>query len=209
MKKDIFQSKAFCLAILIPAFIYGLALPFFWGNNPASEFGTLSLLCEDPDKKIFFWLWGILTSGSIIANTQLLYSRYNIKSKVSNFFCVLSFIGVCVVALTLGHSIEDWNPKRIAHWVATGLFIAFTVVPLLLPFVQHRKENKRFMVFAACTVAILMTFVVIFVFVGKSALMEMIPIALIEFFLFIVNFVYKDKEKEVINDSIPAEQPTL
>lgn len=200
MKKNIFQSKAFCIAILIPAFIYGLALPFFWGNNPASELGTLSLLCEDPDKKIFFWLWGILTSGSIIANTQLLYSKYNIKSKVSNFFCVLSFIGVCVVALTLGHSIEDWNPKRIAHWVATGLFIAFTVIPLLLPFIKHRKENKNFIIFALCTVMILMTFVVIFVFVGKSALMEMIPIALIEVFLFIVNFtkVFKNETKEPV-----------
>ena len=200
MKNNIFHSKAFCLAILIPAFIYGLALPFFWGNNPASELGTLSLLCEDPDKKIFFWLWGILTSGSIIANTQLLYSRYNIKSKVSNFFCVLSFIGVCVVAITLGHSIEDWNPKRIAHWVATGLFIAFTVIPLLLPFIKHRKENKNFIIFTLCTVMILMTFVVIFVFVGKSALMEMIPIALIEVFLFIVNFtkVFKNKAEEAV-----------
>lgn len=201
MKKNIFQSKTFCLGILIPAFIYGLALPFFWGNNPASELGTLSLLCEDPDKKIFFWLWGILTSGSIIANTQLLYSRYNIKSKVSNFFCLLSFIGVCVVALTLGHSIEDWNPKRIAHWVATGLFIAFTVIPLLLPFIKHRKENKNFIVFAICTVMILMSFVVIFVFIGKSALMEMIPIALIEIFLFIVNYTKIFKNDKVAVNS--------
>lgn len=201
MKKNLFTSKAFCLSILIPAFIYGLALPFFWGNNPASELGTLSLLCEAPEKKIFFWLWGILTSGSIIANTQYLYKSYNIKSKVSNFFCVLSFIGVCVVALTLGHSIEDWNPKRIAHWVATGLFIAFIVIPLLFPFITHRKENKNFITFAICTVCVLMSFVVIFVGVGKSALMEMIPIALIEIFLFIVNFtkVFKNEKDGVIS----------
>lgn len=197
MKKNIFESKPFCIIFLAMAFVYGLILPFCWGNNPASELGTLSLLCEDPDKKIFFWIWGILTSGSIIANTQLLYSKYNIKSKVSNFFCLLSFIGVCVVALTLGHSIEDWNPKRIAHWVATGLFIAFTVVPLLLPFIKHRKENKNFIIFAVCTVMILMSFVVIFVFIGKSALMEMIPIALIEIFLFIVNFTKAVKEQEL------------
>ena len=46
---------------------------------------------------------------------------------------------------------------------------------------------------------ILMTFVVIFVIVGKSALMEMIPIALIEAFLFIVSFtkVFKS-EGEVV-----------
>lgn len=200
MKRNFFISKPFCIGFLAAAFVYGLILPFCWGNNPASELGTLSLLCED--RKLFFWIWGILTSGSIIANTQLLYSRYNIKSKVSDLFCLLSFIGVCVVALTLGHSIEDWNPKRIAHWVATGLFIAFTVIPLLLPFIKHRKENKSFIIFAVCTVMILMSFVVIFVFVGKSALMEMIPIALIEIFLFVVNFtkVFKnEKEAAVIN----------
>lgn len=200
MKKNFLLSKPFCLGLLAVAFVYGLALPFFWGNNPASELGTLSLLCEGPDKKIYFWIWGILTSGSIIANTQLLYSKYSIRSKVSNFFCLLSFIGVCVVALTLGHSIEDWNPKRIAHWVATGLFIAFTVVPLILPFIRHRKENKNFPIFAIITVMILMTFVVIFVVVGKSALMEMIPIALIEIFLFVVNFtkVFNSKKQEAV-----------
>lgn len=200
MKRNFFISKPFCIGFLAAAFVCGLILPFCWGNNPASELGTLSLLCED--RKLFFWIWGILTSGSIIANTQLLYSRYNIKSKVSDFFCLLSFIGVCVVALTLGHSIEDWNSKRIAHWVATGLFIAFTVIPLLLPFIKHRKENKSFIIFAVCTVMILMSFVVIFVFVGKSTLMEMIPIALIEIFLFVVNFtkVFKnEKEAAVIN----------
>lgn len=200
MKKNFFISKPFCIGFLAVAFVYGLILPFCWGNNPASELGTLSLLCEDPDKKIFFWLWGILTSGSIIANTQLLYSKYNIKSKVSNFFCLLSFIGVCVVALTLGHSIENWNPKRIAHWVATGLFIAFTVIPLLFPFIKLRQENKNFIIFAVCTVMILMSFIVIFVFVGKSALMEMIPIALIEIFLFAVNFTKLFRnDKESVN----------
>jgi hypothetical protein len=198
MKKNIFTSKGFCLGFLAVAFVYGLILPFCWGNNPASELGTLSLLCEDPDKKIFFWIWGILTSGSIIANTQLLYSKYNIKSKVSNFFCILSFIGVCVVALTLGHSIDNWNPKRIAHWVATGVFIALTVAPILLFFLKNRKAHKQFTALALCTVAILMTFVVIFVFVGKSALMEMIPIALIEIFLSVVNFTKVIKEKELV-----------
>lgn len=200
MKRNFFISKPFCIGFLAAAFVYGLILPFCWGNNPASELGTLSLLCED--RKLFFWIWGILTSGSIIANTQLLYSRYNIKSKVSDFFCLLSFIGVCVVALTLGHSIEDWNPKRIAHWVATGLFIAFTVIPLLFPFIKHRKENKSFIIFAVCTLMILMSFVVIFVFVGKSALMEMIPIALIEIFLFVVNFtkVFKNEKEAAVSN---------
>ena len=194
MKKNIFDSKIFCISFLAAAFVYGLVLPFCWGNNPASEVGTLSLLCED--RKIYFWIWGILTSGSIIANTQNMYNRFSIKSKFYNTLCVLAFISMALIAITLGHSIEDWNPKRIAHWVATGVFIVLTVAPLLFPFIRYRKKKKCFSLYALCTVAILMTFVVIFVFVGKSALMEIIPIALIEIFLFVINFVKPVKEAQ-------------
>ena len=102
--------------------------------------------------------------------------------------CVLGFLGMCLVALTLGHSIEDWNPKRIAHWVATGFFIAATVASIALFFIINRKKHPKFNMLAVCTFLILGTFVVIFATVGKSALMEMIPLALIEIFLFAVNF---------------------
>ncbi|MBE6786397.1 MAG: hypothetical protein E7538_09250 [Ruminococcaceae bacterium] len=186
MKRNILLSRGFCIGFLAVAFVYGLVLLFCWGNNPASETGTLSLLCED--RKLFFWIWGILTSGSIIANTQYMYRRFSYKSRLYDTLCILAFISMAMIALTLGHSIADWNPKRIAHWVATGVFIALTVAPILLFFLKNRKAHKQFTALALCTVGILMTFVVIFVFVGKSALMEMIPIALIEIFLFVVNF---------------------
>lgn len=195
MKKNMLTSKVFCIAFLAAAFVYGLILPFCWGNNPASETGTLSLLCED--RKLFFWIWGILTSGSIIANTQYMYRKFSYKSKFFDTLCVLAFISMALIALTLGHSIEDWNPKRIAHWVATGVFIALTVAPILLFFLKNIKLHKQFTALALCTVGILMTFVVIFVFIGKSALMEMIPIALIEVFLFVVNFTRAVKEQKL------------
>lgn len=192
--KNLF-SKSICITLLSAAFVYGLVLPFCWGNNPASELGTLSLLCED--RKLFFWIWGILTSGGIIANTQYMYGKFSYKSKLFDTLCVLAFIAMSMIALTLGHSIEDWNPKRIAHWVATGVFIALTAAPILLFFIVNRKKHSQFNLLTICVVLILMTFVVIFVFVGKSALMEMIPIALIEVFLFVVNFTGAVKVKEL------------
>jgi len=192
--------KPFCIGALICAFVYGLVLPFCWGNNPASELGTLSLLCEE--RKIYFWIWGLLTSGSIVLNVQYMYRKFNIKSRFFDVLCVLSIVSVSLVALTLGHSIEDWNPKRIAHWVATGCFIVFLVAAIALFFIFNRKKHPKFNMLAVCTFLILGTFIVIFAVVGKSALMEMVPIALIEIFLFAVNFTpwikVQEKQEETV-----------
>lgn len=186
MKSEKIISKPLCITVLLCAFVYGLALPFFWGNNPASEFGTLSLLCEE--RKLWFWLWGILTSGGMLINTQYMYNKFRMKSKFLDLLGILGFVSMAAVALTLGHSIEDWNSKRILHWVATGCFIAFTVASIALFFILNRKKHPKFIMLAMCTFLILGTFVMIFATVGKSALMEMIPLALIEIFLFAVNF---------------------
>lgn len=186
MRTDKVITKSLCITVLLCAFVYGLALPFFWGNNPASEFGTLSLLCEE--RKLWFWLWGILTSGGMLINTQYMYNKFRMKSKFLDLLGILGFVSMAAVALTLGHSIEDWNSKRILHWVATGCFIAFTVASIALFFILNRKKHPKFIMLAMCTFLILGTFVMIFATVGKSALMEMIPLALIEIFLFAVNF---------------------
>ena len=51
--------RAFALLLLPAAFIYGLVLPFCWGNNPAEVHGTLSLLCENHIPA--FWVWTLLS----------------------------------------------------------------------------------------------------------------------------------------------------
>ncbi len=197
LKSEKIITKPLCIGVLLCAFIYGLALPFFWGNNPASELGTLSLLCEN--RKLYFWVWGILTSGSLVMNTQYMYNKFRLKSRFLDVLCVLGFVSMMLVALTLGHSIADWNPKRLAHWIATGCFIAFTVASIALFFIINRKKHPKFNLLTVCTFLILGSFIVIFAVVGKSALMEMIPLVLIEIFLFAVNFTswikIKDEEK--------------
>lgn len=196
MLKDKLLSPKICIGILAVAFVYGLVLPFMWGNNPALPTGTLSLLCED--RKLWFLLWGTLMSGSVILNTQYLYKKYEYKNRFFDALCVLAFISMIGVTVTLGHSIEDWNPKRITHWVMTGMFIVFTLLPIALFFLLNVKNRKDFIFPTVCVFLIFMTFVVIFVFIGKSALMEMIPLALLQIFLFYLNFMKKtgNKEKE-------------
>ncbi len=189
------MSKAFLIPLLICSFVYGLALPFFWGNNPASETGTLSLLCED--RKAWFWLWAVLIGGGIILNIQYMYRKFSYKNKLFDAMCILAAVSVCGIALTLGHSIEDWNPKRLLHWIATGLFIAFLIAPIALFFIANRKKHKTFPMLTVCTFVILATFAVIFATVGKSALMEMIPVAMMQIMLFVVNFTSAVKVTEL------------
>lgn len=186
MAKKTVIFRNICLASLAAAFVYGLVLPFMWGNNPLSETGTLSLLCED--RKLFFWIWGILTAGSIVINTRYIYAKFEYKNKLFDVMNILAIVSICIVALSLGHSIADWNPKRLIHWIATGMYIVFTLAPLLLFFLHNIKKVRYFPVLALCVVLILMCFVVIFAVVGKSALMEMVPLALMELFLFVLNF---------------------
>ena len=196
MNRSKILSKPLCIVYLAVAFVYGLVLPFCWGNNPASELGTLSLLCED--RQIWFWIWGILTSGGIILNTQYMYEKFGYKNKLFDVLCVLGFISVCIVAITLGHSIDDWNPKRIAHWVATGIFIVFTLAPVVLFFIVNIRKHKQFKALTVVAFMILGTFIFIFAVIGKSALMEMIPIAMMEVFLFVINFTSVVKTDKIL-----------
>lgn len=190
-------KKPICIISLVCAFIYGLALPFFWGNDPTQPTGTLSLLCEN--RQIYFWLWGILVVGSINLNVQYMYRKFNYKNRLLDVLCLLAFVSMCMVALTLGHSIEDWNPKRLLHWIATGLFIVFCIASIALFFILNIKKYRFFKLLTAVFFVIPCTFAVLFAVMGKSAVMEMVPLAMIKVFLFIVNFTPVVKP-ELLND---------
>lgn len=179
-------NKPLCISLLGCAFVYGLILPFCWGNDPTSPTGTISILCED--HKIFFWVWGLLSCGSIILNTQYMYKKFDYKNKFLNVLCVIGFIGIICVALTLGHPIDSWNTKRVIHWIATGVYIIFTIAPIALFFIFNIKRFKRFGLFTALSFMVLATFLLMFGIMGKSGLMEMVPLAMFEILLFVVNF---------------------
>ena len=117
-----------------------------------------------------------------------MYKKFEYKSTFLNILCLFGFIGIICVALTLGHPIDSWNPKRILHWVATGLYIVFTIAPIALFFLINIRKFRKFVLFTICTFLILAVFLLLFGIMGKSAIMEMVPLALFEILLFVVNF---------------------
>ena len=194
MKKEKILSKPLCMTLLIGAFVYGLILPFCWGNNPLDPNGTLSLLCEN--RKVFFWVWALLNGLGSVLNVQYMYEKLGNKKRYLDVLNVLTFLSIIIIALTLGHSISDWNPKRVAHWIATGGYIAFLVASMLLYFLSNIRRQKLFVVLSACIAAILALFLALFAGIGKSGIMEIVPNALLQIMLFVVNFTPAVKRKE-------------
>lgn len=192
--KNFVFGKPFCMFFLIAGFVYGLVLPWCWGNNPFDEFGTLSILCED--RKFFFWIWVVLVGGAYLLNTIFAFRKFKDESRFLRVLSVLTFVACCAIALSLKHDVHSWNPKRIVHWIATGLYIACVALSVFIFLMRNRKKFKGFNALAILTVLLVATIPVWLLTIGKSAMMEMIPNAFFQIMLFILNFVLPVKEIE-------------
>lgn len=192
--KNFVFGKPFCMFFLIAGFVYGLVLPWCWGNNPFDEFGTLSILCED--RKFFFWIWVVLVGGAYLLNTIFAFRKFKDESRFLRILSVLTFVACCAIALSLKHDVHSWNPKRIVHWIATGLYIACVALSVFIFLMRNRKKFKGFNALAILTVLLVATIPVWLLTIGKSAMMEMIPNAFFQIMLFVLNFVLPVKESE-------------
>lgn len=192
--KNFVFGKPFCMFFLIAGFVYGLVLPWCWGNNPFDEFGTLSILCED--RKFFFWIWVVLVGGAYLLNTIFAFRKFKDESRFLRILSVLTFVACCAIALSLKHDVHSWNPKRIVHWIATGLYIACVALSVFIFLMRNRKKFKGFNTLAILTVLLVATIPVWLLTIGKSAMMEMIPNAFFQIMLFVLNFVLPVKEIE-------------
>ena len=179
-------QKIFCLLLLLAALVYGLVLPFCWGNDPAEVHGTLSLLCENHIPA--FWVWTVLTGGAFTLNLLLCYDRYDDRRKILRVALALSMLGMLLTAATLNHSIENWNPKRILHWIGAVLYAAGLAAAFLLFYLRQVRQNRRFLLFLGVSVALLSGVVVQLLVFDRNGYMEIIPIAAFEMELLLLNF---------------------
>ena len=178
--------RIICLVSLIAAFVYGWVLPFCWGNDPAETLGTLSLLCENHIP--FFWLWAVLTGGAFTLNLILLYKNYGEKNPVMYLAVGFALLGMLLTAATLNHSIADWNPKRVFHWIGAISYAAGLTAAFLLFYLRHFRKNKiipwLLLVTFTCAVCVLVCLIVY----DRNGYLEIIPLALLQLELFVLNF---------------------
>ncbi|MBR5411066.1 MAG: hypothetical protein IK104_10395 [Clostridia bacterium] len=174
------------LVFLLAAFVYGWVLPFCWGNDPSETLGTLSILCENHIP--YFWLWSVLTGGAFALNLILLYKTYGEKNPVLYLAVGFALLGMVLTAATLNHSIADWNPKRVFHWIGAICYAAGLTAAFLLFYLKNLKKNKYILwlllVTFVCAVGVLVRLLVF----GRNGYMEIIPLAVLELELFVLNF---------------------
>ncbi len=179
-------TKPVCLAVLAVALVYGLVLPYCWGNNPAETLGTLSILCENHIP--WFWPWAALTGLGLTMNLELLYHRCGYRGLPARIGAAFALLGMLLTAATLNHSIADWNPKRVAHWIGAILYAAFLLAAFIVVSAVSVKRWPRIWLLLGGTIAVGLAVLVRLLAFGRNGYMEIIPIALMELALGLLNY---------------------
>lgn len=102
----------------------------------------------------------------------------------------------CGIGLSLKHDVTTWNPKRVAHWISTGVYMATLGLTLFLFLMKNAKRYEGFTAMAV-TVAVIAALIVLWLLlIGKSGLMEMVPNTLLEMLLLYLNFIRPLRPKQ-------------
>ena len=199
--------KAFCLVGIIFGCVYVTWYGFF-GDQPFIEkvkFITASMIGLD-----FPWHfrgWGVFASMTIFTNTMFAYRRYDYNSKLG---VILGSIGSAAIFVTIncpsmGEEMHLDSPRCMAHWAGALIFAFCCAAPMvILLFSKARKEKGAFLAAFIIFCAILATMLVLLITVGKSAIIENIPMQAAYILLFLLNFTNIFEKKAAIKEAVAA-----
>lgn len=173
-------NKTLTMIVLVMAFIYNVIFGFL--RNPAGTDNTLSWLGYDYPHG--FLLWGALTAAAYFLNLLYLYIKFGCKNRTG--------VGMAYTALLIAPVvvfINDWGWEQWVHLVATILFVACNALSMLLFFFgRARRKNKRFLALGVLGVLVIAGMLVVQFTLGKSGLMELVPLWFGMGVLFLANF---------------------
>lgn len=199
--------KAFCLVGIIFGCVYVTWYGFF-GDQPFIEkVKTITASMIGLDFPWHFRGWGVFASMTIFTNTMFAYRRYNYNSKLG---VILGSIGSAAIFVTIncpsmGEEMHLDSPRCIAHWAGALIFAFCCAAPMvILLFSKARKEKGAFLAAFIIFCAILATMLVLLITVGKSAIIENIPMQAAYILLFLLNFTNIFEKKAAAKEAVAA-----
>lgn len=199
--------KAFCLVGIIFGCVYVTWYGFF-GDQPFIEkVKTITASMIGLDFPWHFRGWGVFASMTIFTNTMFAYRRYNYNSKLG---VILGSIGSAAIFVTIncpsmGEEMHLDSPRCMAHWAGALIFAFCCAAPMvILLFSKARKEKGAFLAAFIIFCAILATMLVLLITVGKSAIIENIPMQAAYILLFLLNFTNIFEKKTAAKEAVAA-----
>ena len=199
--------KAFCLVGIIFGCVYVTWYGFF-GDQPFIEkVKTITASMIGLDFPWHFRGWGVFASMTIFTNTMFAYRRYNYNSKLG---VILGSIGSAAIFVTIncpsmGEEMHLDSPRCMAHWAGALIFAFCCAAPMvILLFSKARKEKVAFLAAFIIFCAILATMLVLLITVGKSAIIENIPMQAAYILLFLLNFTNIFEKKTAAKEAVAA-----
>lgn len=199
--------KAFCLVGIIFGCVYVTWYGFF-GDQPFIEkVKTITASMIGLDFPWHFRGWGVFASMTIFTNTMFAYRRYNYNSKLG---VILGSIGSAAIFVTIncpsmGEEMHLDSPRCMAHWAGALIFAFCCAAPMvILLFSKARKEKGAFLAAFIIFCAILATMLVLLITVGKSAIIENIPMQAAYILLFLLNFTNVFEKKAAAKEAVAA-----
>ncbi|GEM_PF-134998 len=148
-----------------------------------------------------FKMWGIFASESVFVNTLYVFRKNNYYSPLC---IVLGSLGSAAIFMTInlpsmGEGLYLNSARCLGHWGGALLFAVLCAAPLVLfLFKKTREKNKKYAIAFFVFAAILGAMLVLLVTVGKSAMIENLPMWAAYAVLFLINFtnVFAEKKAE-------------
>lgn len=202
-------AKWFCLAGAVIGCIYVVVYGFLDAPNKQGEIADFSdklkYITASMIGLMWPWLfrgWGVIAAATVFSNTMYCYRRYGFNSKAG---VILGSLGSAAIYLTIncpsmGDDDKDFSiPRCSVHWAGALLFAVLCAAPLVIfLFKKGKKEKGRFLAAFLIFVGLLLVMAVLLVTVGKSAIIENIPMVAAYVLLITLNFtdIYMPKEEK-------------
>lgn len=185
-------AKYFCMAGLIFDFVfitwYALMGDRYQLVEKAKDVTSSMLGLDFP---WHFRMWGVFTSAAVFTNTLYAFRKHNFNSKVG---VILGSIGSAAIFMTInlpsvGKVANFADPRCLFHWLGALLFAFFCAAPLgIFLFCRMREGVKPYKALFIGFIIVVIVMTALLVLVGKSALIENLPIWAAYAILFVLNF---------------------